>query len=230
MSEPGTDLSQATAELELLRRLARAALEGLERARPRIDALNVYPVPDGDTGRNLVTTVGALVNELDSARPSERPLLQRNLSRALLMGARGNSGVILSQIVRGAVEAAPANEIDARSLAAMLEHARDAAYAAVHRPVEGTMLTLMRELARESRAHRRAKLPLDFVLRRLVERGEKALARTPEKLALLRENGVVDAGAAGLLECLRAIAAELSGERREETSPRLHLVSSSAGA
>ncbi|MGD0274268.1 MAG: DAK2 domain-containing protein [Gaiellaceae bacterium] len=225
MSDEETDQAATAAEVEVLRRLARAALEALERARQRIDGLNVYPVPDGDTGANLVLTVRALVNELELPLPSERPLLHRDLSRALLMGARGNSGVILSQIVRGAVEAAPAAPpVDARALAAMLERAREAAYAAVQRPVEGTMLTLMRELSEEARSRRREKLPLERLLQELVERGDEALARISDLLPVLRENGVVDAGAAGLLECLRAIALELSGEQNEQ-APRLRLIS-----
>jgi len=230
MSDAETDRVAAAAEVEVLRRLARAALEALERARQRIDGLNVYPVPDGDTGANLVLTVRALVDELEAPPPpSERSLLHKNLARALLMGARGNSGVILSQIVRGAVESAPAAPpLDARALATMLEGAREAAYAAVQRPVEGTMLTLMRELANEARARRREKLPLDQLLQELVERAEEALARISDRLPVLRENGVVDAGAAGLLECLRAIALELSGEQSEQ-APRLRLVSASSG-
>ena len=225
MSDAETDRAVTAAEVEVLRRLARAALEALERERQRIDGLNVYPVPDGDTGANLVLTVRALVNELETPLSSERPLVHKNLARALLMGAHGNSGVILSQIVRGVVEAAPAAPpVDARALAAMLERAREAAYAAVQRPVEGTMLTLMRELAEEARSRRREKLSLEQLLQRLVERGEEALARTSDQLPVLRENGVVDAGAAGLLECLRAIALELSGEESGQ-APRLRLVS-----
>ncbi len=229
MSEAVTDRTAAAAELEVLLRLARAALEALERGRPWIDGLNVYPVPDGDTGANLVATVRALTDELEAALASGRPLLHRNLARALSMGARGNSGVILSQIVRGAVEAAPAvPPLDARALAAMLERAREAAYAAVQRPVEGTMLTLMRELAEEARARRREKAPLERLLQELVERGEEALVRISDQLPVLRENGVVDAGAAGLLECLRAIALELSGE--QGAAPRrLRLVAASSG-
>lgn len=224
-----TDRAAAAAELELLLRLARAALVALERGRPWIDGLNVYPVPDGDTGANLVATARALVDELESALGSGRPLLHRNLARALSMGARGNSGAILSQIVRGAVEAAPATPpVDARALAAMLERAREAAYAAVQKPVEGTMLTLMRELAEEARARRREKAPLERLLQALVERGEEALVRISEQLPVLRENGVVDAGAAGLLECLRAIALELSGEQGEQ-APRLRLVAGRSG-
>jgi dihydroxyacetone kinase-like predicted kinase len=226
MSEPGTDPRAAAAELELLRRLARAALEALERARPRVDGLNVYPVPDGDTGENLVHTVRALTEALDAAEPAPRALLQRNLVRALLMAARGNSGVILSQIVRGLVEAAPAtSSLGGRALAAMLEHARDAAYAAVSRPVEGTMLTLMRELAAEARALRRKTLPLERRLDALVERGEKALTRTTAQNPVLDEAGVVDAGAAGLLVCLRAVVAAVSGAPSETAAPALRLVS-----
>jgi dihydroxyacetone kinase-like predicted kinase len=225
MSEAKTDRAAAVAELEVLRRLARAALEALERERQWIDGLNVYPVPDGDTGANLVLTVRALVDELETALASGRPLPHRDLARALSMGARGNSGVILSQIVRGAVEAAPAAPpLNARALTAMLERAREAAYAAVQKPVEGTMLTLMRELADQARARRREKVPLERLLQELVEHGEEALARISDRLPVLRENGVVDAGAAGLLECLRAIALELSGEQGEQT-PRLRLVS-----
>jgi hypothetical protein len=227
MSDAETDRVAATAEVEVLRRLARAALEALERARPRLDGLNVYPVPDGDTGTNLILTVRALVDELEAPLPRERSLLHKKLARALLMGARGTSGVILSQIVRGAVEAAPASPpLDARALTAMLERAREAAYAAVQRPVEGTMLTLMRELAAEARARRREKLPLERLLQELVAHGEEALVRISDRLPVLRENGVVDAGAAGLLECLRAIAMELSGEQSEQ-APRLRLVSAS---
>jgi len=229
MSEAVTDRAAAAAELEVLRRLARAALEALERGRPWIDGLNVFPVPDGDTGANLVVTVRALVDEIEAALASGRPLLHRNLARSLSMGARGTSGVILSQIVRGAVEAAPAAPpVDAQALAAMLERAREAAYDAVKRPVEGTMLTLMRELADEARARKREKVPLERLLQALVERGEEALAPISERLPVLRENGVVDAGAAGLLECLRAIALELSGEQSEQT-PRLRLVTASSG-
>jgi dihydroxyacetone kinase-like predicted kinase len=223
-SNSSSEPRAVTIELALLRRLARAVLESLERERQRLDGLNVYPVPDGDTGANLVLTVQALVDELDAAE-DERVSPER-LARTLLMGARGASGVILSQIVRGTLEAgAPADSpLNAPALAAMLGRARAAAYGAVHKPVEGTMLTLMRELAEECRARRHRKLPLDRLLMTLIERGEEALARTPDRLAVLRENDVVDAGAAGLLVCLRAIAVELSAEQREELAPVLRLV------
>ena len=116
---------------------ARGALAAIEASRSRIDDLNVYPVPDGDTGTNLALTVRAIVEELEREGPDDRASLAREVSRAALMGARGNSGVILSQIVRGAAEALAGFD----DLALTLRAASDAAYRAVRKPVEGTMLT-----------------------------------------------------------------------------------------
>ena len=227
MSDLETDSKVAGAELALVRRLALAALEALERERQRIDGLNVYPVPDGDTGMNLVLTVRALIEELDATQSNGRTACRRDFARALLMRARGSSGVILSQIVRGAVEAAPdSGPIGGRALAAMLERSRDAAYSAVAKPAEGTILTLMRELADEARGRRRRTMPLEQRLDALVERGEEALERTREQSPMLAEAGVVDAGAAGLLVCLRAIARAVAGAPVLEPAPALRLVSS----
>ena len=104
-------------DLERLRGLARAALASLEASRRRIDDLNVFPVPDGDTGTNLVLTARAVVDELDGAAPADRAALAHRIARSALMGARGNSGVILSQIVRGAVDVlGAASEIDTEVL------------------------------------------------------------------------------------------------------------------
>jgi DAK2 domain fusion protein YloV len=188
-----------------LRSLVRAALASLEASRQRIDDLNVYPVPDGDTGTNLTLTVRGVAEALDSSTATDREALAREVTRAALMSARGNSGVILSQIVRGAAEALAGSDDIARAL----RGAADAAYAAVRKPVEGTMLTLIRELAEEAEAHP-ATDPAEL-LEALVRRGEETVARTPEQLGVLREAGVVDAGAAGLLELLRGIAAAVSG-------------------
>ena len=137
---------------------------------------------------------------------------ETDVVRASLMGARGNSGVILSQIVRGAVEALPEGDIDAPSLGVALRGASDAAYAAVRNPQEGTMLTVIRELAEEAERLGETGSPLEETLERLVAHGEAAVARTQEQLDVLRQAGVVDAGGAGLLEILRGIAAHLRGE------------------
>ncbi len=180
--------------------LARGALAAIEAARERVDDLNVYPVPDGDTGTNLTLTVRAVVEALEASHAEDRVALASEVSRAALMGARGNSGVILSQIVRGAAELLRESD----DLARALRSASDAAYRAVRTPVEGTMLTAIRELAEE--AERGGSIA------DVVARGDDCVVRTQAMLPVLTEAGVVDAGAAGLVEILRGIAAALTGE------------------
>lgn len=194
-------------DLTLARELAHAALDSLERSRQRIDDLNVYPVPDGDTGTNMTLTARSVVEELDATRTDERLALLKEITRAALMGARGNSGVILSQIVRGAADALARDA----AVAEAFRSASDAAYRAVRQPVEGTMLSVIRELAEEAEAGG------DWS--RIVSRGEEAVARTQETLDVLREAGVVDAGGAGLLELVRGVAAAVSGEPLPAAAP-----------
>ena len=206
------DLTEQT-ELDRTRELARAALATLEASKQRIDDLNVYPVPDGDTGTNMTLTARAIVEALEGSTAPDRATLAKELTRAALLGARGNSGVIFSQILRGALEAlVEEGPVDAGRIAGALRGASDAAYRAVHDPVEGTILSVIRELAEEAEHPGYAALAPVELLRRLVARGEDALARTPEQLAVLRDAGVVDAGGAGLLELVRGITAALAGE------------------
>ena len=182
-------------ELERAKELGQAALATLEANRRRIDDLNVYPVPDGDTGTNLTLTARAIMEVLDASTAADRATLAKELTRAALMGARGNSGVIFSQILRGAAEAlGEAGLLDAATIRRAFRAASDAAYRAVRRPVEGTMLSVIRELAEEAEDPRNAALDPAALLKKLIERGEDALARTPDQLAVLREAGVVDAG------------------------------------
>jgi len=202
-------------DLEVLQKIVDGALASLEASRQRIDDLNVYPVPDGDTGTNLTMTVRAVAEAVEQTSAASRQSLARDVARGALMGARGNSGVIFSQIVRGAADvlgetAAP--RIDSSSAALALRGASDAAYRAVRRPVEGTMLSVIRELAEEAEARALEGSPLGDLLVELVRRGELAVARTPEQLQVLRDAGVVDAGGAGLLELVRGVAATVSGE------------------
>ncbi len=186
--------------------LARAALAAVEASRARIDDLNVYPVPDGDTGTNMTETVRAVVSALDRDPNAD-------IVRAALMGARGNSGVILSQLVRGAVEGlGEVDEVDAAGLARALRGASDAGYAAVRDPQEGTMLTVARALAEKAEELEGAGPLASELLAELVAHGERALAGTTDQLDVLREAGVVDAGGAGVLEILRGIAAHVRGE------------------
>jgi DAK2 domain fusion protein YloV len=204
----------ATQDLETVQQLVGAALASLEASRQRIDDLNVYPVPDGDTGTNLTMTVRAVVDAVEASHASDRQSLARDVARGALMGARGNSGVILSQIVRGAADvlAQSTNGVDGTLAAQALRGATDAAYRAVRRPVEGTMLSVIRELAEEAETRSNGAEPLGELLIDLVRRGEEAVARTPEQLAVLREAGVVDAGGAGLLELVRGVASAVSGQ------------------
>ena len=195
-----------TSDLPLARELAAAALAAIEANRRRVDDLNVYPVPDGDTGTNLTLTVRAVVDSLAGSSAPDRAMLAHEISRAALMGARGNSGVILSQIVRGAADVLAGCD----DVPAAFRAASDAAYRAVRNPVEGTMLTAIRELAEE--AHARQGEAAADLLRAVVARGDDCVVRTREMLDVLREAGVVDAGAAGLVEIVRGIASAVAGE------------------
>jgi DAK2 domain fusion protein YloV len=205
-------------EVDRARVVARAALASLERNRRRIDDLNVYPVPDGDTGTNMTLTLRATVEQLESTRATDLATIARELTRAALLGARGNSGVIFSQILRGFAEViAEAEALDAPTLARAFRNASDAAYRAVREPVEGTMLTVIREMADE--AELRTSEPPRALLAAVVRRGADAVERTTELLEVLRNAGVVDAGGAGLLEIVRGIAAALAGEPLPEAPP-----------
>ena len=213
-------------DLTTVQDLARSALDSLERNRRRVDDLNVYPVPDGDTGTNLTLTARSVVDQLEGSTTHDRAALVKEVTRTALMGARGNSGVILSQIVRGAAETLGGDgEVDAAVLVRAFRSASDAAYRAVRQPVEGTMLSVIREMAEEGESSVGEDLTSAELLKAIVRRGEEAVARTPEQLAVLREAGVVDAGGAGLLEIVRGLAAAVAGEplpaapaEREEVS------------
>jgi uncharacterized protein len=183
----------------------------LAAARHRIDDLNVFPVPDGDTGTNMARTAEAVAIALRELGPADAAAQAAVATRAALMGARGNSGIILSQVVRGAVEQlVRESELDGDAIARALRAARDAAYAAVSVPVEGTMLTVLHEMARG--AAETQTVVRERALEAALAAGEGALARTPEQLPRLREAGVVDAGGAGLVELLRGLLAGLRGE------------------
>jgi fatty acid kinase len=210
-------------DLEEARRIARAALAAIEASRRRIDDLNVYPVPDGDTGTNLLFTVRAIADELDGSTADTRLAIAKEVARAALLGARGNSGVIFSQVVRGATDVLGAtDQVDDEVLARALRSASDAAYRGVREPVEGTMLSAIRALA--DAAERR---PEDF-WPAIVRAGEVAVARTQDQLEVLRNAGVVDAGAAGLLEIVRGVAATATGEELPAPSAELEAIAADA--
>jgi DAK2 domain fusion protein YloV len=193
-----------------VRELVNGARAAIEASRSRIDDLNVYPVPDGDTGTNLTLTVREIAQSLDGEGPDDRAGLAREVSRAALMGARGNSGVILSQIIRGATESLAVSD----DLALAFRSASDAAYRAVKKPVEGTMLTAIRAMADAARTNRD--------LASIIAAGDATVVKTRDMLPVLKEAGVVDAGAAGLVEIVRGIAAALLGESLPEVPEHDH--------
>src|SRR3954463_11753242 len=164
-----------------------------------INKLNVYPVPDGDTGTNMALTMESVVTELEGAEPSMAATCKA-MSHGSLMGARGNSGVILSQILRGlAEEFGRADGVDATALSAGLTSATKGAYGAVMKPVEGTILTVVRESAEAAEDRAGQGAALVDVLDAALTSGHAALERTPELLPVLAAAGVVDAGGTGFL-------------------------------
>src|SRR5438874_2045193 len=201
--------------IERFRRVVKTAYAQLEARRQEVNDLNVFPVADGDTGDNMALTMQAVMKELDrlDGQPvdADRDELVHAVARAALMGARGNSGVILSQIVRGAAEelaSRPGELVDPVLVAAALARAADAAYESVRDPAEGTMLTVMREMAHAVSHHlahmdRRRLEPqatddeqdelLAEVLAVATRAGDDAVKKGPDQLAVLREAGVVDA-------------------------------------
>jgi DAK2 domain fusion protein YloV len=219
------------------RRVVTSAYAYLEERRQEVNDLNVFPVADGDTGDNMAMTMRSVMEELDRLDGQDvdeigRTELVQALARAALMGARGNSGVILSQIVRGAAEelaSRPGELIDPVLVASAFASAADAAYASVREPAEGTMLTVFREMA-HSIARQLAHLDagsqrlgqgvsdqqqdavLAEVLERAIEDGQQAVERTPEQLEVLRESGVVDAGGYGLVLILAGVVAGLRND------------------
>lgn len=180
-----------------------------------IDALNVFPVPDGDTGTNMNLTFSAGVKEVLSHNSTHVGQLAKVFSRGLLMGARGNSGVILSQIFRGFSQSvADKAELDANDLALAFDNGKKVAYKAVMRPVEGTILTVLRLAAEEtlSYVNQSNELSVEDTLNYFITQAEIALNKTPEMLPVLKEVGVVDSGGAGFLVILQGMQSALEGK------------------
>jgi uncharacterized protein len=188
----------------------------------RLNRLNVYPVPDGDTGTNMARTLDAVVAELDGAAPESEPTCQA-ISHGSLMGARGNSGVIMSQILRGMAstlkDASASAGATGAKVAEALRASSSAAYQAVLRPIEGTILTVVRESSEAASAEAERGGSVASVLRAARDGGRAALDRTPEMLPVLKDAGVVDAGGAGYLLLLDAALHVVDGEPLPTADP-----------
>jgi DAK2 domain fusion protein YloV len=201
------------------RQIALAATRGgataLEASRAQLNDLNVFPVPDGDTGSNLTRTAVRLADGLEGGPAASLAEVAAAAKRSALAGASGNSGIILSQIVAGFADVlGQGGTVDADVLARALRAASDAAYRPVRQPIEGTMLTLIREMAETAERHRAA--PLDAAIDAVLEAASETVTRTESMLAVLRDAHVVDAGAAGLLEFARGAVAGYRGEAPRE--------------
>ncbi len=198
-----------------LKKVAKAALILLDQNHQYVNALNVFPVPDGDTGTNMLLTMRSAygrIAELDEAHVGK---VADTLARGALMGARGNSGVILSQIWRGLARGLRDKEtFNASDLAAALQEASDTAYGGVMRPVEGTILTVIREGAEEAADAIGKSGDLRFMLERVLERCKQALERTPEQLPILAQAGVVDSGGQGLVYLFEGMLRYVTGEMK----------------
>src|SRR5690606_29893616 len=171
-----------------------------------VNALNVYPVPDGDTGTNMHLTMQSVRRQLSELRGVTMPAVAHALAYGSLLGARGNSGVILSQVLKGFAESVKEHaSLGGAEVARALRAGSDSAYAAVMRPVEGTILTVVREAAEA--AEEAADGTAVEVLHAAHAAGEDALERTPELLPILKQAGVVDAGGLGALRVLEGLIA-----------------------
>jgi uncharacterized protein len=177
----------------------------------QVNALNVYPVPDGDTGTNMHLTLQSVRRQLLEDAPTTMPDVAHALAYGSLLGARGNSGVILSQVLKGFADAIKGHAaLDAPALAIALASATKTAYAAVMKPVEGTILTVVRESAEAVAAPSADEAPIEL-LRRALEAGRVSLDHTPELLPILKQAGVVDAGGLGFLHLLEGVIAAFDG-------------------
>lgn len=186
----------------------------------QVNALNVFPVPDGDTGTNMSMTLTAGVEELKKRTSPHIGACAEALSKGLLMGARGNSGVILSQLFRGFAKAIQQEEeIGVQQFATALQQGVDTAYKAILRPVEGTILTVAREAAKHGLTAARRSADIGELMGEVLAKAKEALARTPEQLPVLKQVGVVDAGGQGLVTIYEGFVAALGGEMPAPADP-----------
>ena len=188
---------------EILYAMLKAGQACLEERRAEIDALNVYPVPDGDTGTNMLLTLRTAVKEIENAGDFSLNRVLQAAANGSLMGARGNSGVILSQLFRGLAQGMEnKDEVSSSEIAEALMNGVRTAYRAVMKPVEGTMLTVAREMARAAADTARREKDIVKLMEVVWKAGEESLRHTPELLPVLKRAGVVDAGGKGLLVIL----------------------------
>src|SRR5215211_4271322 len=197
-------------------RLARsifAAADWVTAGRDEINRINVFPVPDGDTGTNFSLTLRAVADALRALGDAPLPETARTMARAAVLGARGNSGMMLAHFLLGFTEAlGDSRTASAPDIARAIRQGADRLYESLDDPREGTILTVARDAALAAEPSARSSHDIGDFMRRLLEEGESALARTPELMAVLKEAGVVDAGGKGFVRMLEGVVRYIHGD------------------
>ncbi|SHK01915.1 hypothetical protein SAMN02745975_03465 [Geosporobacter subterraneus DSM 17957] len=200
----------------LLKKMMIHAANLLENNKSTVDALNVFPVPDGDTGTNMSLTMNSAAKEIKGIKNDSIETIADAAANGSLMGARGNSGVILSQLFRGFAKYCKGKkQLSTLDLASALKSASDTAYKAVMKPIEGTILTVARETAERAVEIAKREEDLELFLHQMIEYAEKVLDKTPDLLKVLKQAGVVDAGGKGLIYIYKGFYEALTGKEVE---------------
>ena len=230
-------VSIKTIDAKILSRMFLAGARNLEAKKEWINELNVFPVPDGDTGTNMTMTIMSAASEVSALENPDMETLAKAISSGSLRGARGNSGVILSQLLRGFTRSVRKSEVlDASAIAAAMERAVETAYKAVMKPKEGTILTVAKEAALKAVEIAPEAEELQPFFDEVFAHAEETLARTPEMLPVLKEAGVVDSGGQGLLEVMRGAIDGFMGKEidysvfEKSSSPSITKISPQAEA
>lgn len=212
-------MATKTISVEMLARMFLAGAQNIEAKKEYINELNVFPVPDGDTGTNMSLTIMSAAKEVTALPALDMTSLAKAISSGSLRGARGNSGVILSQLLRGFTKAVrDEKEIDVQVLTKAVQRAKETAYKAVMKPKEGTILTVARGIAEKAEELAAQTDDLEVFLPALIEEGDAVLAKTPEMLPVLKEAGVVDSGGQGLMEVLKGAYDAFLGKEVDYTA------------
>ena len=229
-------VNNKTIDAKILSRMFLSGAKNLEAKKEWINELNVFPVPDGDTGTNMTLTIMSAASEVGALTDPDMESLAKAISSGSLRGARGNSGVILSQLLRGFTRGVrKLTDLDAPAIAAAMERGVETAYKAVMKPKEGTILTVARAAADRAVELADAAEDLDAFFDGIFQHAEETLARTPEMLPVLKEAGVVDSGGQGLLEVFRGAidgyhGKEVDYSQFETVAPKITKISPQAEA
>ena len=208
-----TEQNHLTCDGQHLKNLATAGLHWLESHYRRVNELNVFPVPDGDTGTNMLLTIRNACNEVALENSNDVGKFAQKIAYGAMMGSRGNSGTIMSQLWKGFAQSlGDTKTFDAAQMVAAMRVATDMAYRGVQRPVEGTILTVAREMTEEAEAQVATTPDLHELLEKMVTRGWESVENTPNLLPRLKEAGVVDSGGVGLVYILEGMLRHLKGQ------------------